>query len=554
MNAKNKNALGWIYSYSKSRLLWVVCVAAASGAISLCYILFAIVSKNILDIATGDRSGSILFQAFCLVGIVAFQAILNIIGSNIRIRALGYIEINIKKGIFDKLLRKKYKCLSEFHTGELVNRMSADVSVVINGVVDLLPVAVSIITQIIAGFAVLIYIDAKFTLVVIGAGAFIFFASRIYAKHFKYLHKEVQRTDGVVRSFIQEIFENIIVVKSFSNFLPVNNRLMEKQLESYKVKLKRNTVGNIANTGVYVLFTGSYYGALIWGAFKIAAGALTFGTLTAFLQVIDQVRAPLKNMSGLIPSYYSMIASAERLMELEEMEDEEFVPADIEYNAIEDIVLEDVTFGYDDKHTVLENAHCHIQKNKLTAVIGPSGEGKSTIIKLMLGIMEPAEGRLYFRTKKGKVPINSGTRRFFAYVPQGNMLLSGSLRDNIRFFNTDVDDDRIIKAARTAQISELIDSLDEGLDTCIGERGLGLSEGQIQRISIARAVLSDAPILLLDEATSALDPDTEQRLLKALSELENKTCIFISHKETTVALCHSILKVSEGKISEVGNV
>ncbi|MCD7777886.1 MAG: ABC transporter ATP-binding protein/permease, partial [Clostridiales bacterium] len=284
------------------------------------------------------------------------------LGSNIRIRAMGKIEISIKQGVFNKLLKKKYLSLSSYHTGEIVNRMSADISVVINGIVDLLPVAVSIATQIVSGFIVLIYIDAKFTLAVIAVGIILFIAGRIYAKHFKYLHKAVQTSDGVIRSFIQEIFENIIVIKSFSNFLPVGGRLMEKQLESYKIKLKRNTVGNIANTGVYVLFTASYYGALIWGAFKIVAGSITFGTLTAFLQVIDQVRAPMKNMSSLIPSYYSMIASAERIMELEAMEDEVLSPCNIKYEDIKSIEIDNLTFGYGEKELIFNSAFGSIEK------------------------------------------------------------------------------------------------------------------------------------------------------------------------------------------------
>ncbi|MCD8216375.1 MAG: ABC transporter ATP-binding protein/permease [Clostridiales bacterium] len=551
---KGKNALWWIYSYSKTKLLWVLCVAGISGIISVCYVFLALASKNILDIATGDKTGSIALWALVLCGIIGFQAFLNVLGSNIRIRAMGKIEISIKQGVFKKLLKKKYISLSAYHTGEIVNRMSADITVVINGIVDLLPVAVSIATQIVSGFIVLIYIDAKFTLVVIAVGVILFIAGRIYAKHFKYLHKEVQTSDGVIRSFIQEIFENIIVIKSFSNFLPVSGRLMEKQLESYKIKLKRNTVGNIANTGVYVLFTASYYGALIWGAFKILAGTITFGTLTAFLQVIDQVRSPMKNMSSLIPSYYSMIASAERLMELEAMEDEELSPCNIKYEDIEAIEIDNLTFGYGEKELIFDGAFGSIDKNSLTTVIGPSGEGKSTLLKLILGIIEPKSGGLYFKTKRGRVKIDGGFRELFAYVPQGNMVLSGSLRDNIRFFNEETADEKIIEAAKTAQIYDLTEELKDGLDTVIGERGFGLSEGQVQRISIARAILSDTPILLLDEATSALDAETEERLLKAITGLENKTCIFVSHKEAAVSCCDKILKVTKGKISEVENV
>lgn len=552
---KKKNALLWIYSYSKKQLLWVLSVAGISGIISLCYVLLAIASKNILDIATGDSQGSLLIWSAVLGGIIAFQAVLNVLGSNIRIRAMGKIEMSIKQGVFESLLKKKYLKLSSYHTGEIVNRLSADVSVVLTGVIDLLPAAVSILTQIVSGFIVLVYIDPKFTLAVILVGVIIFFAGRIYSKHFKYLHKEVQRSDGVVRSFIQEIFENIVVIKSFASFGPVKNILLEKQLESYKIKLKRNMVGNIANTGVYVIFTASYYGALIWGALRIMAGTVSFGTLTAFLQIVDQIRAPMKNMSSLIPSYYSMTASAERIMELENIEEEALDGGQsIDYDQIESIVFEGVSFSYDCRETVLENASCRFNKNELTAITGPSGEGKSTLIKLILGIIDPDKGKIYLKTKNGKIKLGSETRGLFAYVPQGNMVLSGSLRDNIRFFNRETSDDEIIAAAKTAQIADFIESCPQGLDTVVGERGLGLSEGQLQRIAAARAILSGAPVLLLDEATSALDPETEGKFLESLKGLKSKTIIFVSHKAAAVGCCDREIRVSGGSISEVSDV
>ncbi|MBQ6553633.1 MAG: ABC transporter ATP-binding protein, partial [Firmicutes bacterium] len=365
----------------------------------------------------------------------------------------------------------------------------------------------------------------------------------------------LQIEDGKVRSFIQECMENMVVIKSFSNNKVMCGNLDKRQMSRFKVALKRNTVSNIANTAVYIMFTAGYYAALIWGALQIKNGILSFGTLTAFLQIIDQIRSPMKDMSGLIPQFYSMIASAERVMELEDLDDESGIErsetAEQLYDMTEEIVIDNVTFSYkNDK--ILKNADMRIKKGSVTAIAGPSGIGKSTMMKLLLSLIEPDEGEVYLKTKDGKIGIDSGTRKLFSYVPQGNMVLSGTLRENISFCRPEATDEDIQKAAENAVIWDFITSLDDGLDTYVGERGLGLSEGQIQRIAIARAFLTDSPVLMLDEATSALDENTERTLLANIKNMKNKTCIFISHKEGTIQRCDSIYYMNDKKFRLVG--
>jgi ABC-type multidrug transport system fused ATPase/permease subunit len=365
----------------------------------------------------------------------------------------------------------------------------------------------------------------------------------------------VQSSDGVIRSFIQECIENLVVIKSFANNKNSERKLYEKQQAAFKIKLKRNTISNIASTGVYIVFTASYYAALVWGAFQIGVGAISFGTLTAFLQIIEQIKAPMKNISGLIPQFYSMLASAERIMELEELDDETIAPqpksaAEI-YDEMEAIVAEGLTFAYNNEN-VLEGADMCVGKGEIVAVAGPSGIGKSTIMKLMLGLIEPDEGELYIKTKSGKAAVDSGMRKLFAYVPQGNMILSGTIRENIAFCNNEASSDDVMRAAKAAMIWDFISALPNGMETVIGERGLGLSEGQIQRIALARAFLSGAPVLLLDEATSALDEATEKGLLENLKKMNDRTCIFISHKQRTIRNCDKIFYIKNKKLKECG--
>lgn len=551
---RSVSALNWIYKYTKKQLWWVVFLAVLSGAISLGFILLAVVSKNILDIATGDVEGNILIPTIIIVLIIIAQGVFNILYSNIYVRAYNKIDMRIKDNLFKLVLNKKWSEINKYHSGELLNRFTNDVDVVVTGVISIIPSAISFGTRLLAGLVVLIFIDARFTLIIMVLGIIVALAGKLYSKRFKYLHKLFQKSDGRVRAYIQECIENIIVIKSFANDEVCGEKLKERQFAKFDVALKKNMVSNIANTGVYVFFTAGYYAALLWGAMQIAKGALTFGTLTAFLQIIDMIKAPMKNMSGLIPQFYSMVASAERIIEIESIEDEEGVPIQTSteeiYNAMESLCLENVSFSYHDE-LVLENATININKGEITAIAGPSGIGKSTLMKLVLGLLSVDEGKLYLKTVNGEISIDSGLRRLFAYVPQGNMILSGSIRENISFCNPQASIEDVILAAKNAKIWDFINTLPEGIETQVGERGLGLSEGQVQRIAIARAFLSDAPVLLFDEATSALDEATEKALLQNIKAMKNKTCIFISHKEKTISQCDQIYYMNNHKFDKV---
>lgn len=290
---------------------------------------------------------------------------------------------------------------------------------------------------------------------------------------------------------------------------------------------------------------------MVWGALQIAGGQMTFGVLTAFLQIIDQIKAPFRNMSGLLPEYYSMTASAERLMELEALPDEthgtEITDVETFYEEMKAVHLENGTFTYEDGEMVLEHAELTIEKGTFMAIVGPSGAGKSTLIKLLLNLAELQEGSLYIETTAGRQTISAGMRSIFAYVPQGNLILSGTIRDNITFGNSDVEEPEVVRAAELACIAEDIETFPERYDTVIGERGIGLSEGQAQRIAIARAILNEAPVLLLDECTSALDGDTEERLLRNLKQLKNRTIVCISHKDATIQSADKIVRLEDGR-------
>lgn len=551
MKKEKISSLQWIYQYSRHFIGYIFLLAVISGTIAGSFILLALVSSNVLDIATGSRTGNLWAQIGLLGLLIIFQAVLNIASSNVRIRTTTKIEMRMKQGVFAKVLRKQYQEVSKVHSGEILNRLTSDIDIVVGGIVSLIPQAISMLTKIVAGVFVLFSIDARFTGLVLCVGGLVCVFSRIYSRHFKYLHKEVQRTNGVVRSYMQECFENLIVIKSFVNESAVGGKLNEFQQENYKIRIKRNTISNFANTMVYVLFTAGYYAALAWGALQISVGAMTFGTLTAFLQIIQQIKAPFRNVSGLIPQYYSMQASAERLMELEEMTDEQAESKILDvmqfYRDFMGIVVDNVTFSYTEGEKVLENVSLRVEKGELLAIVGESGIGKSTLVKLFLHLMPCSEGKLYLETVSEKIEIDAGTRNVFSYVPQGNMIMSGTIRENITFCNPKVTDAEIQRAAEVACIWDYIETLPQGLDTVLKERGEGLSMGQIQRIAIARAILDDAPILLLDECTASLDKETEWNVLQNLKKMNTKTIICISHTAAGIRCCDRAVKIENKK-------
>ena len=523
-------------------------LSVISAGMAGSFIVLALISSRILDEVMGSGKNQLLFDCVLLAGMIFLLGILNILGSRLRVCIAGRLDMDMKETIFDALFHKKYQEIWQFHSGELMNRFTSDIDIVVAGITGIVPQIVTIATKLIFGMAVLLWIDSFFAMMILGIGILVCCFGRLYSKKFQYMHKEVQEKNGKVRSFIQECIENIVVIKSFSNETIIQEQLQNYQQDYYRMRVKRNTVSNLANTGAYVAFTAGYYGALAWGAFHIAAGTMTFGSLAAFLQIINQMRTPFMNVSGLIPQYYSMLSSARRLMELENLEDEEGKELNGDlmevYNQMEEVVFDQVWVTYEEE-PVLQDFSVRIPKNAMTAIIGTSGKGKSTMMKLLLSLIESEKGKVYFQMPHEKIPINAGTRSLFAYVPQGNMIFSGSIGENIAFARKDATKEEIMKAAEIACLKELIEQLPYGLKTVLKERGSGLSEGQIQRIAIARAVFSDAPILLLDECTSALDEETEKQVLENLQKLKTKTILCISHRPAIPDGCNQVIHLQD---------
>lgn len=547
----NKATLKWIYCRIKRFLPFVAIFSLISVVLSLSLIGIAILSKNIFDIATNNGKSHLLFYGVVILGIIIFQIVLNGAHTVMLACANGKLTMSLRKHLFAKLFYKKYDKITGYHSGDILNRITSDVDVLVSGVFSIIPNTVSMLTKIIAGALTMFLMEPKAAILVLLIGVIFPAIGRFMSKRYKYIHKECQQTEGKSRSFMQECFENIVVIKTFIKENPFSKKLENYLYKNYRFKIKRAKLSAVTHLSLYSFFTLGYYGIMLWGAAGIAAGTMTYGTMMAFLQLVAQLRAPLQNVSGIMPQYYSAIASAERLMELENIDDEPPLSNE-DYNEIlnkgfKTIDINNICFSYDDEE-ILENCSFTAHKGKITAITGGSGSGKSTLFKLILGLYEAQAGDI---TIDGKTKIDASLRGLFAYVPQRNMILSGTIRENLTLCNGNITDEELEKATRTAEIFELINSLPNGFETQLSERGEGLSEGQLQRISIARALLTDAPILLLDEATAALDEKTESKVLANIKKLTDKTVIFITHRNTSLDVCDSIVNVNNKKIEVI---
>ena len=540
----------WILKQIRGRIPGILLMTAAQVGQAVLSVLFALGSRGVIDSATAGQP-ELFFQACLRQGAIIAGILLCLtVLRHLRDRLHGDLERDWKRKLLHGLLHGEYAAVSSYHSAELLNRLNNDVNKVNDGILTIVPNAAAMVTRLVVAVAVLGTMDARFTLLVAALGVVVVISTAMMRRQLKELNKRVSAHDGKVSGFLQEIMEKLLMVQTMDVSQEVERRADVLLDDRYAIQRKRKNVSLVTNTGISIMSYGAGFLALIWCSWRMLQGQMSFGSLTAVTQLVGQLQAPFVNLSGVMPQYTAMIAAGERLMELEKIQGEpmpaERSPEEI-YREMESLHAEELTFSYD-RDQVLLDAEFFLPKGAFAVITGPSGIGKSTILKLLLGVFRPERGRLFLRGKMGELSLDRSTRKLFAYVPQGNLLLSGTLRDNLTIVRPDASEDEIREAVTVSAMDEFLPQLPIGLDTVLGESGSGLSEGQAQRLAIARAVLGGAPILLLDECTSALDAETEERVLKRLKTLPGRTCIAVTHRPAAIALCDWRLEVSDGKI------
>ncbi len=511
----------------------------------------AYVSKDLMDSATSGNRDRLINVSIAVLALIVFQLGLRLIQSLVDSKLRIDMEADFRNYFVRNLFDKDYLKITSYHSGDLMTRMTNDTNCIIDGLVSIIPGAVGLVLRIVVAFLALFLLNKQLAVIFFVIGLLISLGTRLVRKFLKGMYHKIQKSESAVRSFSQEIIENLLVVSVFDAAEDVS----KKQKELLETHANNRWYRTKFYSGVSAVLSlgmrGAYMLVCILCAFQLLENTITYGSITAILQLVNQLQSPFKNLSGIFPVYYQMLASTERILEIIDISGEgESEKCDVEkfYSSLDTFEFKNVTFSYGNDD-VLEDTSLSLKKGDFAAITGISGIGKSTMMKMMLGVLKPQNGEVFFNTENGCFKPGKAYRNMFSYVPQGNMLLSGTIYDNITFMNPDKSPDDVQKAIKLSCSDDFIAELPDGLDTVIGERGRGLSEGQVQRLAIARAILHNAPVVLLDEATSALDEATEERVLNNLKTLENVTCIIISHKKAALNVCNKEIRIENKKFN-----
>ena len=552
-NSKYKAAdiLRWLWRAWRGNRLQA-CLNAVIGLLSVVVSLAQVTAvRHAIDVASGAARGN-LYWAVAAMGILILCDFLLNISSTWVQNLLGIRAQNrMQQRMLDRILRSQWHGREHYHSGDVLNRLEFDVANVVDFLTQTIPSTLSVLAMFVGAFCYLFAMDSVLALITVAILPVFVGLSKVYVNKMRKLTKDVRTEDSRVQSALQETIQHRMLIKTLESETMMVNRLERTQGVLRHKVVKRTVFSVFSNTILNLGFALGYLVAFLWAAVRMSANSLSFGGMTAFLQLVNRIQSPARSLTRLVPAFVSVFTAAERLMELEESPlDEQGEP--IAFNAPAGIRLEHVSCAYDDGVEVLHDISFDFKPGTCTAILGETGAGKTTLIRVILGLMMPKGGKAEIyqgvaspsAIGKRVAELSPLTRCNLAYVPQGNTLLSGTVRDNLRLGKLSATDDEMKEALRLSCAEFLFDT-SAGLDTKCGEQGSGLSEGQAQRIAIARALLRDCPVLLLDEATSALDPDTERQLLSNILSDKRRTVIFITHRLAVKDYCDQTLTIEK---------
>lgn len=570
MKKTNKSALHFINEVAGKSRLYILFLLFVQMVLGISSVFYALLLRGLIDGAVAHDSKKMLTFCVLFAALVAGQIALRAVLRFLEEYAKATYENAFKSRLFAGLLTHNYGAVTATHSGEWMNRLTSDTVVVSEGLATIVPGVAGMITKMAGALVVILIMEPRFAYILVPGGILLVLLTYIFRKQLKKLHKQMQEKDGFVRIFLQEHLGSLMIVKAFGKEADSLTEAESHMSEHKKARMRKNHFSNVCNIGFGAVMNGAYVFGAVYGAFGIYNGTMTYGTFMAMLQLISQIQNPFANITGYLPKYFAMLASAERLMEIEAYakdksygqknydntidnngakysgsidksrksrhspDNSTFGLSHVDFTYLPPVITEGDTI----MPIVLKDYSLMIRKSEFVAFTGPSGCGKSTVLKLMMGLYTVDAGEVY-----------GCDRSMFAYVPQGNQLMSGSIRDIITFSdkNRTGDEAGIHRALQIACADGFIAELEQGIDTLLGERGLGLSEGQMQRLAIARAIYSARPVLLLDEATSALDAGTEEAVLENLRCMTDKTVIIVTHRPAALKLCDRQIAFGEEK-------
>lgn len=552
--------LKWIHSYSlhyKGEVLWYMFLGLLGTVIGLAG---GILSKYIIDAVTDYSPDGIfialLFFVLMQLSKIGINAVSGYVSAKINIR----VNQQISAEVYDKLMQSDWEALSAYHSGDLISRVVGDVNTISSSVLGWIPNLITRSVQFFATLGVILYYDSSLAFLALLSAPITLIMSRFVVRKMRDHSERIRQLNSDMIIFNEESFQNIQVIKGFDlaeQFSKKHREIQEKHkkysLEYTDFTIRKNTVMSVVGTVVALV-------CFAWGIYRLKSGFITYGTMTLFLQLATNLSDSFTSLAGMVPQAINASTAAGRIMDITQLPKEERGNTDevssfAEKSGGKELTVraEKISYAYDDGREVLLSADFEAKAGQIVAFIGPSGEGKTTILRLLLGIIKPDSGNLYITDNNlNKVKVSASTRGLFSYVPQGNTLFSGTVAENLRAVKSDATDGEIIEALKTACADKFILELPLGINTPLKELGGGFSQGQIQRICIARALLADKPILLLDEATSALDIKTEQKVLENIMASKNiRTCIITTHRLSVIEISDRIYNVNKEKVEHI---
>lgn len=570
MIRENISVIRWMSGIIGWKKIYIILLLVLQASLGIAGVVYAVLLKNAVDQAVAGHGREFVKAIALFAVLVAVQIMIRAVSRFLEEYSRASMENRFKKRLFGYLLRGDYGYVSTVHSGEWMNRLTSDTIIVADGLTQILPGTVGMLVKLLGALLMLLILEPVFAVILIPGGVLVLLLTYGFRKVLKKLHKNVQEADGRLRILLQESLTSMLVVRAFVRENQTGQEA-ERRMENHRnARMKRNHFSNICNVGFGSIMQGMYVAATAVCGYGILTKTISYGTFMAVLQLIGQIQSPFANVTGYLPRYYAMLASAERLQgaerevlsdDLDECRSEEEIRKFYREN-FQSVDMKHLSFtyrppvpeaepgaGYEtgSMPVVLKDLNLQIHKGEYIAFTGPSGCGKSTVLKLLLCLYQPECGTIELSRNSGRpVKLDATFRRMFAYVPQGNHLLSGTIREIVTFSDAEQMqcDEKIWKALDIACARKFVESLTSGLDTRLGEKGMGLSEGQMQRLAIARAVFLDNPILMLDEATSALDEKTERLLLERLRTMTDKTVIIITHRPAALSICDREIRYS----------